>query len=154
MSSPRIPNFERALAELRQHGSVSGPQLCALTGITYRNVDYWDRMNILKPSGMSAAGSGSQRRYLVADVRCASVLKALIDAGMGVSDAARVLPFVRDNEGCRWAFVGRNAGVCAEGELERSVAEDGAAVIVDLAAFAGEPRRRAEVEEVARDVAS
>lgn len=135
MSAARIPTRDSALVDLRRFRSVSGPQLCALVGITYRQLDYWDRVGILSPSAKEGRGHGNYRRYLESDVIGARVLKALIDAGVAVSEAARVLPFVRDPEGCRWAYLGRSAGVCADGELEAVVSEDGSAIVVDLERF-------------------
>ncbi|HSO51072.1 MAG TPA: MerR family transcriptional regulator, partial [Acidimicrobiia bacterium] len=37
------------------------PQVCKLVGITYRQLDYWARTNLIKPSLQQANGSGSQR---------------------------------------------------------------------------------------------
>ena len=41
----------------------SGPQVCALVGITYRQLDYWARTGLLVPTIAVAKGSGSKRRY-------------------------------------------------------------------------------------------
>ncbi|MFZ2272130.1 MerR family transcriptional regulator, partial [Corynebacterium variabile] len=40
-----------------------GPQVCQITGITYRQLDYWTRTNLIHPSVAEATGSGSQRLY-------------------------------------------------------------------------------------------
>ena len=45
-----------------------GPQVCALVGITYRQLDYWARTGLLRPSIADARGSGTQRRYSYPDV--------------------------------------------------------------------------------------
>ena len=60
------------------------PQVCALVGITYRQLDYWARTDLLKPSIQSAQGSGSQRRYSFTDVIQLKVVKRLLDAGMSL----------------------------------------------------------------------
>jgi DNA-binding transcriptional MerR regulator len=39
-----------------------GPQVCSIVGITYRQLDYWARTNLIRPSLADAKGSGSQRR--------------------------------------------------------------------------------------------
>ena len=60
------------------------PQVCNLVGITYRQLDYWARTGLLKPSIQSARGSGSQRRYSFTDVVQLKVIKRLLDAGMSL----------------------------------------------------------------------
>ena len=35
------------------------PQVCKLAGITYRQLDYWDRTELLQPSLVAAQGSGT-----------------------------------------------------------------------------------------------
>ena len=61
------------------------PQVCNLVGITYRQLDYWARTGLLRPSIQSARGSGSQRRYSFTDVVQLKVIKRLLDAGMSLS---------------------------------------------------------------------
>ncbi len=46
----------------------SGPQVCTLVGITYRQLDYWARTGLLRPSLADARGSGTKRRYSYHDV--------------------------------------------------------------------------------------
>lgn len=60
------------------------PQVCNLVGITYRQLDYWARTGLLRPSIKSAQGSGSQRRYSFTDVVQLKVVKRLLDAGMSL----------------------------------------------------------------------
>lgn len=60
------------------------PQVCNLVGITYRQLDYWARTDLLKPSVQSAQGSGSQRQYSFTDVVQLKVIKRLLDAGMSL----------------------------------------------------------------------
>ncbi len=38
-----------------------GPQVCHIVGITYRQLDYWARTDLLRPSISDARGSGTQR---------------------------------------------------------------------------------------------
>ncbi|MGH9285464.1 MAG: MerR family transcriptional regulator, partial [Acidimicrobiales bacterium] len=45
-----------------------GPQVCAIVGITYRQLDYWARTGLLRPSIAEARGSGTQRRYSYRDL--------------------------------------------------------------------------------------
>jgi DNA-binding transcriptional MerR regulator len=70
------------------------PQVCKLVGITYRQLDYWARTNLILPSLQRASGSGSQRRYSFTDVVQLKVIKRLLDAGMSlkkIRSAIRIL---------------------------------------------------------------
>lgn len=60
------------------------PQVCSLVDITYRQLDYWARTNLLVPSMQAARGSGSQRLYSFTDVVQLKVIKRLLDAGMSL----------------------------------------------------------------------
>ncbi len=65
-----------------------GAQVCELVGITYRQLDYWARTDLLRPSVVDATGSGSQRRYSYSDVLELKVIKRLLDAGLKLQQAA------------------------------------------------------------------
>ena len=43
----------------------SGPTVCRLTGVTYRQLDYWARTGLVTPSITPATGSGSKRALLL-----------------------------------------------------------------------------------------
>jgi DNA-binding transcriptional MerR regulator len=58
--------------------------VCSLVGITYRQLDYWARTGLIKPSIQSAQGSGTQRRYSFTDIVQLKVVKRLLDAGMSL----------------------------------------------------------------------
>jgi DNA-binding transcriptional MerR regulator len=40
----------------------SGTQAAKIVGITYRQLDYWARTDLVRPSLSDASGSGSRRR--------------------------------------------------------------------------------------------
>ncbi len=40
-----------------------GPTACQAAKITYRQLDYWARTDLVRPSVTDASGSGSRRRY-------------------------------------------------------------------------------------------
>ena len=67
-----------------QDDGYRAPQVCSLVGITYRQLDYWARTGLIKPSIQSAQGSGTQRRYSFADIVQLKVVKRLLDAGMSL----------------------------------------------------------------------
>ncbi len=85
-----------------------GPTACQAAGITYRQLDYWARTELVVPSVRSAAGSGSQRLYSFTDILVLKVVKRLLDTGVslqnirlavetlrhrGVDDLARITLF-------------------------------------------------------------
>src|SRR4051812_19086518 len=63
-----------------------GPAACQITGITYRQLDYWARTGLVAPSIRSAQGSGSQRLYSFKDVLVLKVVKRLLDAGVSLQN--------------------------------------------------------------------
>ena len=63
-----------------------GPTACAAAGITYRQLDYWARTNLVVPTVRSAAGSGSQRLYSFKDILVLKVVKRLLDTGVSLQN--------------------------------------------------------------------
>jgi DNA-binding transcriptional MerR regulator len=63
-----------------------GPTACEAAGITYRQLDYWARTNLVVPSIRSATGSGSQRLYSFKDIVVLKVVKRLLDAGVSLQN--------------------------------------------------------------------
>jgi len=76
-----------------------GPQVCKIAGITYRQLDYWARTDLLRPSITEARGSGTQRRYSYTDLLELKVIKQLLDAGVSLQSARRAIDCLRDNVG-------------------------------------------------------
>jgi DNA-binding transcriptional MerR regulator len=76
-----------------------GPQVCTLIGISYRQLDYWARTGLLRPSIADARGSGTQRRYSYHDVLELKVIKQLLDAGISLQRARRAVECMRDGLG-------------------------------------------------------
>ena len=72
-----------------------GPQVCSIVGITYRQLDYWARTDLLRPSISEARGSGTQRRYSYRDLLELKVIKRLLDAGISLQSARRALEVLR-----------------------------------------------------------
>jgi DNA-binding transcriptional MerR regulator len=76
-----------------------GPGVCSIVGITYRQLDYWARTDLLRPSLVDAAGSGSQRRYSYRDLVALKVIKSLLDAGLSLQTARKAIEYLRDHLG-------------------------------------------------------
>jgi DNA-binding transcriptional MerR regulator len=80
-----------------------GPQVCKIVGITYRQLDYWARTELLRPSITDARGSGTQRCYSYHDVLDLKVIKRLLDAGVSLRQARRAVECLRDDLGANLA---------------------------------------------------
>ena len=76
-----------------------GPQVCSIVGITYRQLDYWARTDLIRPSLADAQGSGSQRRYSYRDLVELKVIKSLLDAGVSLKQARTAIGYLRENLG-------------------------------------------------------
>lgn len=94
-----------------------GPQVCAIVGITYRQLDYWARTDLLRPSVTEARGSGSQRRYSYLDLVQLKVIKRLLDAGISLRQARRAIECLRefgDQVGTANLVIDENRSVLAQ----------------------------------------
>jgi DNA-binding transcriptional MerR regulator len=89
------PNSQEPEAD----GGFRGPQVCTLVGITYRQLDYWARTGLLRPSITDANGSGTQRRYSYRDVLELKVIKQLLDAGLKLKQARQAVECLRGDLG-------------------------------------------------------
>ena len=64
----------------------SGTRTAEVVGITYRQLDYWARTDLVVPTIRSASGSGSQRLYSFKDILVLKVVKRLLDAGVSLQN--------------------------------------------------------------------
>jgi DNA-binding transcriptional MerR regulator len=53
-------------------------------GITYRQLDYWARTDLVAPTVQLAQGSGSQRLYGFRDILVLKLVKRLLDTGISL----------------------------------------------------------------------
>ncbi len=72
------------------------PQTCSAVGITYRQLDYWARTGLIRPSIQTATGSGSQRLYSFTDLVQLKVVKRLLDAGMSLQKIRAAIEILRE----------------------------------------------------------
>ncbi len=77
------------------HG-FSGAKAAEIVGITYRQLDYWARTDLVRPTLTDAAGSGSRRRYGYTDLLELKVIKSLLDAGIRLENVREVFSYLRD----------------------------------------------------------
>ena len=77
--------------------SFSGAQAAQIAGITYRQLDYWARTNLIRPSAVDAKGSGSRRSYVYRDLLELKVIKNLLDAGIKLESVRDVFTYLRSH---------------------------------------------------------
>jgi DNA-binding transcriptional MerR regulator len=74
----------------------SGREAADIVGITYRQLDYWARTDLIRPSLADAKGSGSRRRYSYRDLIELKMVKTLIDAGQRLDRVRKAFDYLRD----------------------------------------------------------
>ncbi|HMK96185.1 MAG TPA: MerR family transcriptional regulator [Acidimicrobiales bacterium] len=72
-----------------------GPQVCKIVGITYRQLDYWARTDLLRPSISDARGSGTQRIYSYTDLVGLRTIKQLLEEGVSLRSTRKALECLR-----------------------------------------------------------
>jgi DNA-binding transcriptional MerR regulator len=77
------------------HVGYRGPTACSAAGITYRQLDYWARTELVVPTVRSAAGSGSQRLYSFKDILVLKVVKRLLDTGVSLGNIRAAVETLR-----------------------------------------------------------
>ena len=83
----------------RRHEGYSGAKAAEIVGITYRQLDYWARTDLVRPSLVDATGSGSRRQYSYRDLLELRVIKSLLDAGIKLESVREVFSYLRENLG-------------------------------------------------------
>jgi len=104
------------------HEGFSGTRAAAIVGITYRQLDYWARTDLIRPSLTDAAGSGSRRRYSYQDLLELRVIKTLLDAGIKLESVREVFRYLRDHvsgdiASAHLVISGSSVVLCEGGEL-------------------------------------
>ena len=75
----------------------SGSQAAEVVGITYRQLDYWARTDLIRPSSCDAKGSGTHRVYNYRNLLELRVIKNLLDAGIKLESVREVFRYLRDH---------------------------------------------------------
>jgi DNA-binding transcriptional MerR regulator len=111
-----------------------GPQVCKIVGISYRQLDYWARTDLVRPSLADARGSGTQRRYSYRDLVRLKLIKNLLDSGVKLQAARKAIEYVRGDLGDDWASAslvlnGTNSVLVRTGEDLVDVVRQGQGVL-------------------------
>ena len=75
--------------------SFSGKRTAEIVGISYRQLDYWARTDLIRPSVAVANGSGSRRQYSYQDLLELKVVKSLLDAGLRLEAVRQAFVYLR-----------------------------------------------------------
>ena len=86
-----------AMTQMTQH--YSGKKAAEIVGISYRQLDYWARTDLIRPSVCDAAGSGSRRQYSYRDLLELKVVKSMLDAGIKLESVRTAFEYLRENLG-------------------------------------------------------
>lgn len=78
-------------------GGFSGTRAAKIVGISYRQLDYWARTDLVRPSLTDAAGSGSRRAYSYRDLLELRLIKSLLDAGIKLESVREVFAYLREH---------------------------------------------------------
>lgn len=81
------------------HIGYSGKSTAEIVGITYRQLDYWARTDLIRPSLTDASGSGSRRQYSYRNLLELKVVKNLLDSGIRLEQVREVFAYLQDELG-------------------------------------------------------
>jgi DNA-binding transcriptional MerR regulator len=77
----------------------SGKRAAEIVNISYRQLDYWARTDLIRPSLADARGSGSRRRYSYRDLIELKLVKTLLDVGIKLETVREAFAYVREQLG-------------------------------------------------------
>lgn len=104
-----------------------------VAGITYRQLDYWARKQIVEPSITPSHGSGSRRLYSFKDVVILAVSKKLLDAGVNLVNVTAAIGFLTQRTTSQLSGVtimcdGEHVHECTSSEQMIELLQSGTAV--------------------------
>jgi len=77
----------------------SGKRAADIVGISYRQLDYWARTDLVRPSVKDAHGVGSRRRYSYRNLLELKLIKTLLDNGIKLESIREGFTYLRDQLG-------------------------------------------------------
>jgi DNA-binding transcriptional MerR regulator len=72
-------------------------EVCKIIGLSYRQLDYYDRTDFVKPSINNGAGYGSRRMYSFDDLLKLKVIKKLLEAGVSLQKIRKAKKYLEEN---------------------------------------------------------
>src|SRR5215207_864761 len=89
--------FTDGLPEMDDEVGYRGAVAARAAGITYRQLDYWARTELVEPTVRGAAGSGSQRLYGFRDILVLKLVKRLLDTGISLQQIRTAVNQLRES---------------------------------------------------------
>lgn len=77
----------------------SGKRAAEIVNISYRQLDYWTRTDLVRPSLADEHGTGTRRRYSYRDLVELKLIKTLLDVGVKLATIRDVFGYIRDQLG-------------------------------------------------------
>ncbi len=138
--------------------SFSTGEAVRITGVSFRNIDYWARTKFIAPSIAEAQGTGTERRYSFSDLLALRVARELREAGISTRSLRRIVEFLRTRKGltnpladCHLIVTGADVQVVASPKeimsALRSPGQTSFAFVFDLARTVDEMRKEIEMSE-------
>ena len=120
----------------------SGTKTKNIVGISYRQLDYWARTDLVRPSLVDAAGSGSRRMYSYQDLLELRVIKSLLDAGIKLESVRAAFRYMREHmdtdiASAHLVISGTDVMVCEGDQLTDVMNRAGQGVLVNVLALGG-----------------
>ena len=72
-------------------------EVCKIIGLSYKQLDYYDRTKFLSPSINRAVGYGSKRLYSFNDLLKLKVIKKLLDVGITLQKIRKTKKYLEQN---------------------------------------------------------
>jgi DNA-binding transcriptional MerR regulator len=138
--------------------SFSTGDAVRITGVSFRNIDYWARTKFIVPSIADAKGTGTERKYSFSDLLALRVARELREAGVSTQSLRRVVEFLRTRKGlmnplaeCRLIITGSDVQVVTGREKIMSAllkpGQTSFAFVFDLARTVDQMKEEIETRE-------
>jgi DNA-binding transcriptional MerR regulator len=88
--------FTDGMPDLDDTAGYRGAIAARAAGISYRQLDYWARTQLVEPTVRGAAGSGSQRLYGFRDILVLKLVKRLLDTGISLQQIRTAVNQLRE----------------------------------------------------------
>ncbi len=79
------------MAEVDAPEGYRVPEVTKIVGISYRQLDYWARTGLVRPSVKDAHGSGTQRLYSFQDLALLKLIKRMLDSGVNLQQIRKAM---------------------------------------------------------------
>jgi len=88
--------FTDGMPEIDDEAGYRGAVAARAAGISYRQLDYWARTELVAQTVRGAAGSGTQRLYGFRDILVLKLVKRLLDTGISLQQIRTAVTQLRE----------------------------------------------------------